>query len=473
MKKTLLILAFFLVPLGLRFFRIGAAPLWYDEAFTAILARLPFRDMLSATMGDVHPPLWYFIAWLVGRLPLPIWAIRIPAALFSSAACWMFWMLLGMLQVPKRVLIAAYVVMVFSPFQLYFGQEARMYSLLTFLVITGAWALLSSRWTIFSFAVIGLLYTHNYGMFYVACLAGMALLLSWRNWSKLLVSLTCAGVAWIAWAGVVLWQMSAVNGSYWIQSPSLGSILYTLSSQLWMVTMPNQVSPVAIYATDSLMLIGLGYLFWKRPHGWAWVLLMASGPYVLGLLASWLYQPVFLPRSLGPTAPFLYLLICWPLASITWTRVRVLYVANFLAALIIIAFFAYYLRIEATKGGNEVIDYADRIVQEMQPGDLVCHTGDGSAVIVRAYFPELPNCKLISPHDASGSLTSITRQAIGEQEMSFDTLQYHRLWLFVAITPMMYPEELDFIDQVTTGMQVVKVFADDEFSWFGVYYADR
>lgn len=473
MKKTLLRIAFFLVPLGLRLFRIGAAPLWYDEAFTAVLARLPFHRMLAATMGDVHPPLWYAICWAVQRLSLPNWAIRVPAALFGAASCWMLWLLMSKLFVPSRVRMATFILMVISPFQLYFSQEGRMYSLLTFLAITGFWALLESRWTIFSFVCIALLYTHNYGMFYIVCLGAAAFLLNWGNWRKVLVALACAGLAWVAWGGVVLWQMSAVNGSYWIQPPSLGNVLYTLSIQYWAMTMPNKASLPAIYMTDVLVLLAMGYVIWSRPKGWAPILMMAAGPFILALLASWIYEPVFLPRSLAGTAPFLYLLACWPLAAIAWTRRRALYVSCFLLPLAIIAVPSYYLRVATTKGGTDLIDFAQQLDEQFRPGDLICHTGDGSSVIMAAYTPDLPDCKLVSPHEASGALTSITRQAIGIQEIPVEDLQYHRLWLFVAITPMMYPDEVAYVEHITANMQLLRVFNDDEYTWFGVYYAEH
>ncbi len=35
--------------------------LWYDEAYTAMLARMPLDQIVSATIGDVHPPTWYLI----------------------------------------------------------------------------------------------------------------------------------------------------------------------------------------------------------------------------------------------------------------------------------------------------------------------------------------------------------------------------------------------------------------------------
>lgn len=46
----------------------GVTRYWYDEAFTALLSRLPrLSDAISATALDVHPPLHYVITWLLAH----------------------------------------------------------------------------------------------------------------------------------------------------------------------------------------------------------------------------------------------------------------------------------------------------------------------------------------------------------------------------------------------------------------------
>jgi len=71
-----------LAALALALSRAAQDGLWYDEAYTARLARLPLGRALTGAMQDVHPPTWTVIAWLFARLPLSIeLALRLPAAL--------------------------------------------------------------------------------------------------------------------------------------------------------------------------------------------------------------------------------------------------------------------------------------------------------------------------------------------------------------------------------------------------------
>src|SRR3990172_8957004 len=71
--------------LAVRLFHLGSESLWYDEAFSAHLAALPLPRLIAATAGDVHPPLWYIIEWLmVHTLGASEFSLRLPAALASA-----------------------------------------------------------------------------------------------------------------------------------------------------------------------------------------------------------------------------------------------------------------------------------------------------------------------------------------------------------------------------------------------------
>ena len=49
----------------LHFIRIFDNNFWSDEVYTIYLSNMTFKDMLNATAGDVHPPLYYIIVQLL------------------------------------------------------------------------------------------------------------------------------------------------------------------------------------------------------------------------------------------------------------------------------------------------------------------------------------------------------------------------------------------------------------------------
>ena len=50
-----------------RLLYLTKADIWHDEGYTAALVKQPIGDILSITITDVHPPLYYMISREIGR----------------------------------------------------------------------------------------------------------------------------------------------------------------------------------------------------------------------------------------------------------------------------------------------------------------------------------------------------------------------------------------------------------------------
>jgi uncharacterized membrane protein len=137
---TILLLAAFL-----RFYKIDAQSLWYDEGNSARIAERSVQLIVEGAAGDIHPPLYYLI--------LKVWRGVFgdgEAALRSfSAACGaltvLFAYLIGRDLFNRRVgLIAAFLLAV-MPFAIYYSQEARMYALLALCAAASTFSILDFR----------------------------------------------------------------------------------------------------------------------------------------------------------------------------------------------------------------------------------------------------------------------------------------------------------------------------------------
>lgn len=475
MRKYIWPAAFIVIPLAVRLVHIAGPLLWYDEAFTLLVARLPFGRMMAAVVGDVHPPLWYWIAGLMARLSSAPWIIRLPSVLFGAGACWMFWLVAGRLAIPERVRRLAFAWMVISPFQLYFSQEARMYALMEFLVLLAVWSVLEKHWSVFAIATALQMYTNNYGIFYAASVFVFAVLMDRRSWARPLLACAAAGVVYLPWLAVMVMQMRTLSAAgYWIQPVTFGSVLYTLDVQFWGMTLPAAAKTPAIYLTCLLLVAGLVWLIWKRPANWAAVLVMALGPVALAILAGWIYRPVLLFRSIIGCAPFLYLLVCWPAAGLEWNRRRVLYAACFIAPLALVGFVSYYLSVDGIKKDYGLTASVQGLRDQFRSGDLICSTSDGGVIVVAIYGPESPLCKITLPVDEPGALSPATRQALGFELVTMDALPSHKhLWLYAGYNPLQPAEEVNAIRKAVIGLDLLDTFSDDVYLWSGVYYASK
>ena len=147
---------------------------WYDEAFTGIITRMSWEKMWWMIFHDVHPPLYYYL--------LKPWASLFDYSVFGFRS---FSAVLGVLGVVsiywvgkklfnEKVGLLASFFMAISPFAILYSQEARMYSLLGFLIIWWAYFLIKSLksdklsdwlwWALFS---ILCLYTHYLAIFFL------------------------------------------------------------------------------------------------------------------------------------------------------------------------------------------------------------------------------------------------------------------------------------------------------------------
>jgi hypothetical protein len=117
----------------LRVFTIGSKGMWLDETFSVWLAHHSIPDMLQWIVRiDQHPPLYYILLhyWIALNGDTPS-SVRLLSALFGTATIPIIY-LIGKRMSGAMVGLAAAVFLALSPFNIYYAQETRMYTLLTF-----------------------------------------------------------------------------------------------------------------------------------------------------------------------------------------------------------------------------------------------------------------------------------------------------------------------------------------------------
>ncbi len=133
-------LALVLAAFALRVFRLDYQGLWYDEAFSVYRAHFSWGEITARTAADIQPPLYYYLLhfWilLVGDSEF---ALRFLSLFFGVLTIPLIYALAHQLFAARAARIAA-LIATLSPLYLWYAQEARMYTLITF------WLLLSSYW---------------------------------------------------------------------------------------------------------------------------------------------------------------------------------------------------------------------------------------------------------------------------------------------------------------------------------------
>jgi mannosyltransferase len=470
MRHKLLWLCIF--ALALRLVTLGASLLWYDEAFTATIVKLPLFQALQAVRGDVHPPLWYAVEWLMIRLGgNNAFALRLPAALFGVASVAELFGLVKRLA-GERAATWAGALLAVMPGQLYYSQEARMYSLLTLLALLGARAVLDRNWLRLGLTLPLILYTQNIGIVYAALLGGWAL---WTGRKSALRMMGLGAVSYLPWVPTAVRQVRQVDTGFWLSyRDSLGAPLYSIPFTTVFTRLPDQFYIHAILL--SLLLTGLA-LYGLRAQISRCLPLVAGAfaPPLILYVISLVWRPVLLDRALLPAGAALVGLWGAGLSTYSgWGRKALAALALPIAAAALVTFYT-----DPTGQRPATDPIAQTVRDHFAPGDCLYHITLESTILYNYYLPDLPAYTLPEAGDLAQSLTDETKAAMlpVEQTQWFTALPAlgcRRAFLFVVTNPVTSKYEEDQAAAIQTGYHVIDhwVFLDEPISKFVLVLVD-
>lgn len=132
MKKREITIPLVLILLGgfaFRLVRLGRQSLWYDETVSAVLAQKSIPELIAHTARDIHPPGYYLL--------LHFWAQAAGSSEFAlaffSLACGLLLVAvifrLGTMLHSRQTGLWSAALVAFSPYNLWYSQEVRMYTL--------------------------------------------------------------------------------------------------------------------------------------------------------------------------------------------------------------------------------------------------------------------------------------------------------------------------------------------------------
>jgi 4-amino-4-deoxy-L-arabinose transferase-like glycosyltransferase len=173
------LLGLILLAFALRVYRLPAQSLWYDEGVSWYLTRMSLPDLTAWTADDIQPPLYYYLLWPWVRLGgTSEYALRFLSVAFGTLTVALLWAA-GRRLLGERAAWLGAVILTLSPLHVYYAQEARMYTLLTFLGLLSSYLLL--RWLevqspslrspyvwAYVLTAVAALYTHYFAFFLLA-----------------------------------------------------------------------------------------------------------------------------------------------------------------------------------------------------------------------------------------------------------------------------------------------------------------
>lgn len=470
-------LAVFAVGIALRVWGLGSATLSYDEAFTMLVAKAPLWNALSATAGDVHPPLFYLIEWALVRIVGDgVGILRAPSAVFGILGLWLAARLARIVGMSDSGRLLAVGLMAVMPFQLHYSQDARMYTLLQALVLWALIAMFERRGWQLCAALTLMLWTHNYGVIYLAVIASAAILREFAQpvhvstdrpasdaarfvplvWQCVLLPVAL----YLPWGWVLAMQLNDLTASgYWIQAGNLGTYLYPFYALWWGATLPQGFPEAAALLTYGFVIYAIVRAFVMRDRTSVMLIALMIAPPTLAIAASVIWQPVYLFRALIGIAAPMYMLVA---QAATFKVSR-------LAAVVVAAWFGLFALFGIINRGNmAILKGASEQVQEYitahsQPGDVIVH-GNVSSMLgfAASGYPDLPQYLMPTQPGSVGTLSSLTRRELGLREASLEHIPWRRAWLVWGAVPTIARAEDDAIAELLAMYEHEQVFDLDE-----------
>lgn len=313
LTSSLVVAGILLLALAVRLHQLDLQVVWFDEAYSVWLARMPITRAIFFTAQDVHPPLYYLLlhAWISG------FGDGVVAVRSFSVVLGVMTVAVGMLlahrMASRRIAAMAGLLLAMFPIAVYYSQEVRMYALLGLLMLSAAYLLVSwaqrqyTRYLLgYSLLMIAGFYTH-----YFAALGALAswmyVLLARAPGGRRLISMhqwwffnLAIAVAYLPWLPTLYEQIHHNTGKVsWIAPVTLASI----PQSLWVAFMLDGDSSVV-----GVMTMVLTVLFITAA---ARVVRQNGGPHNPGALlviycfvplcAAWLFSltlPLYMERYL-------------------------------------------------------------------------------------------------------------------------------------------------------------------------------
>jgi mannosyltransferase len=221
---------------ALRF--ITTSPMWLDEAQTVDIAHRSLPHLFSALREDGSPPLFYVLLhfWMLAFGTSSV-AIRALSGLFSVASLPLIAVAAKRFGFSKQSRWAAVLILATCPFAVRYASEARMYSMVLFLVLLAliayerVWTV-GGWWPAIGAALVtgALLLTQYWSLFLLAAAGAAAIVAAWRGERRarrLIPPMVVGALLFVPWLPAFAYQ-SAHTGAPWGGAPGIDTPVLTL-----------------------------------------------------------------------------------------------------------------------------------------------------------------------------------------------------------------------------------------------------
>ncbi|MDD5614271.1 MAG: glycosyltransferase family 39 protein [Candidatus Omnitrophica bacterium] len=445
-ERTIIV---FIVIIGflLRIYRIGYHDFWYDEIIS-----ISITNRISYCW---NPPLYFYIlrAWME-MLGNNEFSLRLLSLVFSLGSLILVYKLGKYIFNYKIGLISAFI-MAFSGYQIWYAQELRPYSMVSFVGLISSYFLFKffrekkdRNWILFlAFSVCGIYSDVSY--YYIAFFAVQflicILLAGKRGIFRIILSLGGILLASLMQINNFIAKLKYLNRGFWITDVDLKSLLLFFKNINFGYNLPDLFS-LPIAAISILLIWGgfvLAYKTKEKKQDYYFLFTICFLPVVLILVFSKLFFPVYFYRGFIVISSYYYMLLSLGLVYFFRPLYKLILPALylFLTFLGLFSYYrdwnipatGYYAGIYVKKPFRPAVKFLEKNVED---NDFIAYANSSSHIVMNYYFKDkvfkhnfiyYPGMK----DDSYGREYSSIKCQQGETLSIYDSdfLDFSRLWL--------------------------------------------
>lgn len=440
MKNKYILSLIILIGFIFRSFGLLSRPIWYDEAFSVLLAEQGPDVILKGTLAtdagfsasEEHPPAYYFVLWAWMQLfGNSLVAARLLSIAISLGTIF-FLFLIGQQLFNKQTALTAAFLAAILPFQVHYAVEIRMYGFLAFWLTLATLALLQRRWILFSLAAALAQYTHSLAAIYLIPLALTPLLQ--QDW-KTLFSVAMAGFAalglYTPWLIQLPSQLSKVTSNFWIEKPGIEKLFTLFLMYLPHLPLSETQIIIGLFASTLVIVLAIVQTYSTHNLRGVWLAYLAFTPPVILWLISQIF-PLYVERAFLPSHVIFCLWLAWAFTQTKTPRAMQAFAFTLIFMAAGIGLFQHTTYREFPYTSPTLLQ---SIEDQFKTGDIVIHSSKLSYLPSLYYNRFLPQAFIADPAGSNvDTLSPVTQNILGlnsSSDIKTGTTNYARVWLIV------------------------------------------
>lgn len=442
---------------ALRLAGLFTASIWYDESYTVAIARLPWLKLVQVAGLDFNPPLWELLVKLAGA---NLTSARLLAWLFSILTLALLAALLPELPISPTAAALALWLAALLPYQLWVGQDARVYALMALLYLLAFYFAWRGRMPGFAAALGLLCWSHNAGAFYAAGAVLAALALQPGRRGEVIRAAALAALSFLPWLPA---YMHSAGVSFWLPPLSASWLFASLAFILYAGTVSMWPSAAAAFLTVTAAAFAIANTSRARLALLLWALVP-----LVGMIAVSLVKPVIFYR---PMTAALVPLLVWLAACLLPGRGEAPQVAVWMLGVVAALGLAGLAWWSPQTRGAYLDQAAAFVAYAWRPGDVVYHA-TATTWLPWSFLPGQGASYLMDGDQQPALLQTAIRDALAIPRAPLEAIPHRRAWVVWARDPLLSGSEILRLVEYTRGGTLVARLTAWQFAPIEIYIVE-